>query len=218
MPLREDQSAVASESSHEELPLLYRTPDEWAAMALGDPLALLNDHAYLEKKAASNALELLNRWPEPAPPEEWTLTLSAIASDEAAHLSSVVRLLSERGGRLQRTHRNDYANQLRQHVRKGRGSAELVDRLLVSALIELRSCEHFNLLARDCRGREAGLARFYERLWSSERGHYHVFLKLAGLTLRREQVEDRWHEFLQIEANIIQAQAPGPRIHSGLPE
>ena len=139
-------------SSLDELPLLYRTPDEWAAIALGDPLSLLNDHAYLEKKAASNALELLNRWPEPAPPEEWTLTLSAIASDEAAHLSSVVRLLSERGGRLERTHRNEYANQLRQHVRKGRGSAELLGRLIVSALIELRSCERFNLLARYCRG------------------------------------------------------------------
>ena len=202
----------------DQLPLLYRTPDEWAAMALGDPLWLLNDHAYLEKKAASNALELLNRWPEPAPPEEWTLTLSAIASDEAAHLSSVVRLLSERGGRLERTHRNGYANQLRQHVRKGRGSAELLDRLIISALIELRSCERFKLLASYCRGPEPGLARFYERLWSSERGHYHVFLRLAGLTLPSAQVEDRWQEFLQIEANIIQAQAPGPRIHSGLPE
>ena len=116
---RVDRSPEASASSHEELPLLYRTPDEWAAMALGDPLSLLNDHAYLEKKAASNALELLNRWPEPVPPEPWTLTLSAIASDEAAHLSSVVRLLSgASGGRLERTHRNDYANQLRQHVRK----------------------------------------------------------------------------------------------------
>ena len=44
-----------------EIPLLNRTPEEWAELALRDPLALLNDHAYLEKKAASNALELLNR-------------------------------------------------------------------------------------------------------------------------------------------------------------
>ena len=105
----------------EELPLLSRTPDNWAAMALRDPLALLSDHAYLEKKAAANAVELLNRWPEPSRPEEWTQTLAAIASDEAAHLSGVVRLLTERGGRLDRAHRNDYARQLRQHVRKGRG-------------------------------------------------------------------------------------------------
>ena len=83
---------------------------------------------------------------------------------------------------------------------------------------ELRSCERFKLLASYCRGREAAFARFYERLWSSERGHYHVFLMLAGLTLPRDQVDDRWREFLQIEADAIRAQAPGSRIHSGLPE
>ena len=55
-----------------------------------------------------------------------------------------------RGGRLERTHRNDYARQLRQNVRKGRGHEDLLDRLLVSALIELRSCERFEVLARYC--------------------------------------------------------------------
>src|SRR5271167_960886 len=124
---------------------------------------MLNDHAYLEKKAATNALELLNRWPEPACREEWTLTLAAIASDEASHLSSVVKILVERGGRLERTHRNDYANRLRLHVRKGQGREELVDRLLISALIELRSCERFERLAQYCRGRDAALFRFYQR-------------------------------------------------------
>ena len=141
-------------STREDLPLLSRTPDDWAAMVLRDPLALLSDHAYLEKKAAANALELLNRWPEPSPPEEWTQTLASIASDEASHLNSVVRLLTERGGRLERAHRNDYARQLRQNVRKGRGHEDLLDRLLVSALIELRSCERFEVLARYCEERD----------------------------------------------------------------
>jgi len=44
-----------------ELPLRWQTPDSWAEQALREPLVLLNDHAWLEKKAASNALELLNR-------------------------------------------------------------------------------------------------------------------------------------------------------------
>ena len=180
-----------------------------------DPLALLNDHAYLEKKAATNALELLNRWPEPGRPDEWTLTLAAIAGDEASHLSSVVKILVKRGGRLERTHRNDYANRLRLQVRKGQGSDELVDRLLISALIELRSCERFDLLAQYCRGRDSVLARFYARLCSSERGHYHVFLRLANLVVCSTAVEDRWHDMLAIEATTIAAQPPGPRIHSG---
>jgi tRNA 2-(methylsulfanyl)-N6-isopentenyladenosine37 hydroxylase len=198
-----------------ELPLLSQTPDGWAELALRDPLALLNDHAYLEKKAATNALELLNRWPEPSCPEEWTPTLAAIASDEASHLSAVVRILIDRGGRLERTHRNDYANRLRLHVRKGRGTDELVDRLLISALIELRSCERFDLLARYCRGRDAPLFRFYHRLGSSELGHFHVFLRLAGLAAESAQVESRWREMLSFEAAAMAAQTPGPRIHSG---
>lgn len=202
-------------SGREELPLLSRTPDGWAAMALRDPLALLSDHAYLEKKAAANALELLNRWPEPSRPEEWTQTLAAIASDEAAHLSGVVRLLTERGGRLERAHRNDYARQLRQHVRKGRGQEELLDRLLVSALIELRSCERFEILARHCEERDPVLARFYQRLWSSEFGHYRVFLHLAERAVPSDEVEARWREMLRIEAETIAAQPPGPRMHSG---
>jgi tRNA 2-(methylsulfanyl)-N6-isopentenyladenosine37 hydroxylase len=200
-----------------EIPLLWQTPAEWAELAMRDPLALLNDHAYLEKKAATNALELLNRWPEPGRPDEWTLTLAAIAGDEAAHLSSVVKLLVKRGGRLERTHRNDYANRLRLHVRKGQGSDELVDRLLISALIELRSCERFELLARYCRGRDSVLARFYERLGSSELGHYHVFLRLAGLVVCSALVEERWREMLEFEAAAIAAQPAGPRIHSGWP-
>jgi tRNA 2-(methylsulfanyl)-N6-isopentenyladenosine37 hydroxylase len=200
-----------------EIPLLNRTPEGWAELVLRNPLALLNDHAYLEKKAAANALELLNRWPEPVCPQEWTLTLALVASDEASHLSSVIKILVERGGRLERTHRNDYANRLRLHVRKGQGRQELVDRLLISALIEVRSCERFDLLAQHCRGRDAVLFRFYQRLGASELGHYHVFLRLASLAVRSVEVEARWREMLEFEAAAIAAQPLGPRIHSGWP-
>jgi tRNA-(ms[2]io[6]A)-hydroxylase len=130
-------------------------------------------------------------------------------------LSTVVRLLVKRGGRLERTHRNDYANRLRLHVRKGQGSDELVDRLLISALIELRSCERFELLARYCRGRDSTLHRFYHRLGSSELGQYHVFLRLAGLAVRPAVVDARWREMLAFEAAAMAAQPPGPRIQSG---
>jgi tRNA-(ms[2]io[6]A)-hydroxylase len=181
---------------------------------LEQPLALLNDHAYLEKKAASNALELLNRWPEPVCPADWVRTLAGIASDEAAHLSSVIRLLASRGGQMERTHRNPYASALRGLVRKGAGNQELLDRLLISALIEVRSCERFVVLARCCNERE--LARFYDRLGSSELGHYTVFLHLSEYAAQEREVEARWSEMLDAEAQILTAQLPGPRIHGGL--
>jgi tRNA-(ms[2]io[6]A)-hydroxylase len=199
------------------LPLLYETPDGWAAVVLRDPIALLNDHAYLEKKAATNALELWNRWPLASCPRDWSLTLAAIASDEASHLTAVIRILADRGGRLERTHRNDYARQLRESVRTGSGDQELLDRLLISALIEARSCERFAVLARYCRDPDPELARFYERLASSERGHHSAFLRLGALAVPQSEVEARWREMLELEATVIRAQAPGPRLHSGMP-
>jgi tRNA-(ms[2]io[6]A)-hydroxylase len=201
---------------HQALPLLSRTPASWALGVLREPLALLNDHAYLEKKAASNALELLNRLPEPECPDDWISTLASIASDEAAHLHSVVRLLARRGGRLERTHRNPYASALRALVRRGSGNQELLDRLLVSALIEARSWERFEVLARCCPDRE--LSRFYDRLGSSELGHYKVFLHLARYTVTQSEVENRWAEMLAAEASILENQPVAPRIHGGYRE
>ena len=43
------------------LPLRWQTPVVWVAQATRDLPVFLNDHAHLERKAASNALELLNR-------------------------------------------------------------------------------------------------------------------------------------------------------------
>lgn len=198
-----------------DLPLRTRTPDAWGHSVLSEPLALLSDHAYLERKAASNALELLNRWPEPEYPKDWTTMLAGIARDEAAHLNSVNKILLRRGGRLERLHRCDYAADLRGLVRQGRNREELVDRLLVSALIEARSCERFDVLRRTAGDRE--LKELYDTLWASEHGHHRLFLRLAAYARPEEEVNRRWEEMLSAEAKIIQKQKPGPRIHSGLP-
>jgi tRNA-(ms[2]io[6]A)-hydroxylase len=196
-----------------ELPLRYATPPEWAAQVLLRPLELLNDHAHLEKKAAASALEMLNRWPEPNPPENWVAALTAIARDEVEHLAVVCRLLARRGGRLTKQHSNPYASQLRELVRKGAGPAELVDRLIVSSLIEARSCERFKLLAGTCADVE--LAKLYRGLWASEHGHYCSFLQLAEQLQDADQVAGRWNEMLDAEAKVIVRQEPGPRMHSG---
>jgi tRNA 2-(methylsulfanyl)-N6-isopentenyladenosine37 hydroxylase len=148
------------------LPLRSRTPPEWGAAVLADPFSLLIDHAFLEKKAATNALELLTRWPNEWL-DGWVEAMTGVARDEIAHLAQVVRLLSSRGGRMDRFHKNPYANALRQLVRKA-SRQELLDRLLVAALIELRSCERFSVLAAASTDYE--LAGFYRTLFSSELG------------------------------------------------
>src|SRR4051812_5041256 len=197
-----------------DLPLRYVTPVQWATDVLSTPLALLNDHAHLEKKAATNALELLNRWPEPSPPENWVAAMTAVARDEVEHLAVVTRLLARRGGRLTKSHANPYAADLHKLVRRGHGTHELVDRLLISSLIEARSCERFNLLASACTDPE--LAKLYKGLWASEHGHYLSFLQLAEEIQPADVVAKRWDEMLEAEAGLIQEQAAGPRMHSGV--
>src|SRR5438309_6613116 len=153
-------------------PLLLhsRTPLEWGKAVLANPVALLADHAFLEMKAAHNAMELLTRWPGDWLPG-WVETMTSVARDETAHLAQVTRMLVRRGGRLSRVHKNPYANQLRLLVRKG-DRPELLDRLFVSALIEARSCERFGILGSAAGDKD--LAAFYRALHSSELGHYKV--------------------------------------------
>lgn len=226
MPSESSQPSAPSTSSKPsphpiaDLPLRYTTPAAWAGCATGDLLALLNDHAHLEKKAGTNALELLNRWPDPVPPENWVATMCAVARDEVEHLGAVTRILSRRGGRLTKNHRNPYANALRDHVDRG-GPDELMDRLMVSALIEARSCERFALLGQAMSSQSAEaiddkeLAKLYRGLWASEHGHYTVFIQMAELVRPKKTVRARWSFWLDIEAAIIEAQPPGPRMHSG---
>lgn len=199
------------------LPLHSRTAPAWGRAVLAEPVALLTDHAFLEKKAAYNAMDLMSRWPEDWASgwvETWVHTMTGVARDEAAHLSQVTRLLMRRGGRLARTHRNPYASSLRDLVRSGQ-TGDLIDRVFVSALIELRSCERFAVLASTAEDPE--LAAFYNALCSSELGHYKVFLRLANKLAPRPEAEARWQHMLASEAHIIAAQLPGPRIHSGQP-
>lgn len=205
-----------------QTPLRVATPRCWAQLALADPVALLHDHAHLERKAASNALELLGRWPFPvdlragegpaAGADRWMMALSAVARDEVRHLVQVLRLLTRRGGHMERSHASPYAAALRAGVRLGRGRAELLDRLLVSALIEARSAERFELLAAAARDPE--LARFYASLLDSERGHYRIFLELARLLPPGgEDVEARWSTWLEAEARIVASMPCGPLVH-----
>lgn len=196
------------------LPLHWFTPAEWAEQVLREPMALLNDHSWLEKKAASNALEMIHRWPEPNPPENWVAAMTAIARDEVEHLGLVAKLISRRGGRLNKSHANPYATGLRDLVRWSRGPEELMDRLMVSALIEARSCERFYLLGEYCTDRE--LAKVYRSLYASEAGHYETFIDLARQLTDAGDADKRWEHMLKEEAKIIRKQTPGPRMHSGV--
>ncbi len=213
---------IAPDADNSLAALRWRTPSHWIQTASSDVCALLCDHAHLERKATSNALALLGLWPhrvelhESSDPSAstWVRTLAAIARDEAAHLATVTRELHRRGGALVPGHKNAYASELHRLVRWGRSERELLDRLLVSALIELRSYERFLLLADGID--DEALALLYRRLQQSEHGHYMQFLELAEvLAIGRDARDSRWHALCEFEGEIARSQPAGPWMHSG---
>ena len=195
------------------LPLTWWTPPGWGDAALVDDRALLADHAQLEREAARNALHLMRRCPVEVDPLQWTLKLNGVARDEVGHLQAVARHLEDRGGELPRSFSNPYAADLRGLVRLGRGDDELADLLLVSALIECRSCERFAHLAAT--GHD--LAPFFGSLMASELGHHRLFVTLAGWVVGEDAARQRFDELLVAEGELAAAQPPGCRIHAGPP-
>ena len=122
------------------LPLRAATPEGWAESALADPEALLSDHAHCEKKAALSALNLslsLGDTPRAA------VLLARLAEEELNHYRRVLEALQGFGWTLRPDGGNAYAQALHQHATKG-----VLDRLLIAALIEARSCERLWLLER----------------------------------------------------------------------
>lgn len=88
----------------------------------------------------------------------------------------------------------------------------LVERLLISALIEARSCERFRLLSEGLE--EEYLRDFYHQFMVSEAGHYRTFLNLARTYLPDPHVQLRWKWWLEKEAKIIQQlSVRGDRMH-----
>jgi tRNA-(ms[2]io[6]A)-hydroxylase len=195
------------------LPLISLTPPAWAKAVLQNVNALLSDQVYLEKKAANNALEFLNLWPGPQAPTHWLASVASVARDETIHMQAVLKLLEKKGGVLERAHKNPYAYDLRKLIRKGQGKDDLTDRLIVSALVEARSCERFVRLSEE--SKDAELAKFYRSLVASENGHYKFFLDMAKKVSPVKEVNARWAALLEEESKIIENQPFDFKIHSG---
>jgi len=84
----------------------------------------------------------------------------------------------------------------------GSRDQQLVEKLLMNALIEARSAERFKLLSQHLTDPE--LTSFYHELMISEAGHYRNFIELAKVYWDPAKVEIRWKEFLYEEALIME--------------
>lgn len=186
------------------------TDPRWVNIAEKNIEDILVDHAYCEQKAASSCISLIIQYPEK---EKLVETLTPIVAEEWSHFERVMDELRKRSMQFGPNRKDEYVEQIQKIVRKG-GSREdqLVEKLLLNALIEARSCERFRLLWKDIA--DQGLSNFYYELMVSEAGHYKTFLALAKEYKDPQWVDKRWREFLKDEAEIVKSLEVRPdRMH-----
>ena len=177
------------------------TDPRWVNIAEKNIEDILVDHAYCEQKAASSCISLIIQFPER---EKLVEVLTPVVAEEWAHFELVIEHLKKRGFNLGKARKDEYVIRLNDIMKKGGSRDEqLVERLLMNALIEARSAERFKLLWKNLEDKE--LQRFYYDLMVSEAGHYHNFIELAKEYLPAEKVEKRWREFLKEEAEIMKS-------------
>lgn len=176
------------------------TDPRWVNIAEKNIRAILVDHAWCEQKAASSCISLIVLYPDR---DKLVEVLTPVVAEEWSHFERVMQELRKRGYGLERPRKDEYVEKLFQVSRKG-GNREqqLLEKLLMNALIEARSCERFKLLWKNISDPE--LSEFYYELMVSEAGHYRNFLELAKVYLPEEEVMQRWRELLQEEALIMQ--------------
>lgn len=192
------------------LGLKLPTDPRWVNLAEIDLAEILTDHAYCEQKAATSCISLIQAYPER---EELVRELAPIVTEEWGHFRAVLRELDKRQLKLGRQRKDEYVNKLLAFQKKG-GSRDdkLLERLLICALIEARSCERFRLMSLHISDSE--LQEFYHRFMVSEAGHYVLFIELARKYFGTERANARWQEYLEYEANIMQElELRGDRMH-----
>lgn len=185
------------------------TDPRWANIAEDNLEEILTDHAWCEQKAATNAVGLITMVPEYP---EMVIELLAIAQEELDHFDQVHQIIRKRGGVLGRTRKDDYVNDLVKFIVKGGDRRDLlVDKMLFAAMIEARSCERFKVLTENIK--DAELKKFYNDLMISEANHYTTFIGFARQIGDPEKVNQRWEEWLEYEAKVIQSYGNKETIH-----
>jgi tRNA 2-(methylsulfanyl)-N6-isopentenyladenosine37 hydroxylase len=170
---------------------------------------ILTDHAFCEQKAASNAITLIVQNPNLS---DLVQEMAVLVQEEMDHFKRVHDIILERGYVLGRERKDDYVNELRKFmITGGSRSVQLVDRLLLSAMIEARSCERFKVMSEHIG--DSRLSEFYYELMISEATHYSMFIRLAKKYADGIDVDKRWKEFLEYEAGVIQNYGKSENIH-----
>src|SRR5260221_7902614 len=177
--------------------LLFREkiPADWLPKIMSDLPAVLVDHAHLERKAATSALNL----------EKYralyhrVAELNAIAIEELQHFQLVLDLLKGRGIPFGQPFPSPWISGLMRSVRNGQRQ-QVIDHLICCSLIEGRSCEKFQILAAELQAVDAELAHFYGSLVESEGNHYATYLLMAR-GIDEGETDRRLDFYLELDAD-----------------
>ena len=199
-----------SEYQKNILGLHLPTDPRWADLANISLEEILTDHAYCEQKAATSCISLIQRYSEK---EKLVTELAPIVTEEWGHFRLVLAELKKRNLRLGKQRKDEYVNKLMPFQKKdGSDEERFLDKLLIFALIEARSCERFKRLSEGLN--DTYLSNFYRRFMESEAGHYTLFIELAETYLDKERVRKRWQQWLAYEAGVMkELEVRGDRIH-----
>lgn len=192
------------------LGLKLATDPRWVNLAEKSIEEILTDHAYCEQKATSTNISLIQLYPEK---QFMVDKLIPVVHEEWTHFKLVLDELKKRNLSLGIQRKDKYVIELQSFTLKG-GSREdrFLDKILMSAMIEARSCERFRLLSLHIK--DDGLKQFYHKLMISEAGHYKLFIVIAKKYCDNKIVEKRWEEWLQYETTVLKnMELRGDRVH-----
>jgi len=190
------------------LHLQSNSPARWLLQVDQHLNQILIDHAHCELKAASTAMDLMFDYVEH---EDLCRQMTEIVREELDHFQLVRDLLKQRGVRFCRLKPGTYGRKLKELVCR-QEPRRAVDRLLVAALIEARSCERFMLLRDHLADPQLNI--FYGSLYESEARHHATYVHFAREFASDEDVQGRLHELARHEAAIIDEGCELPRVHS----
>ncbi len=191
------------------LGLKLPTDPRWVNIVEKNIEDILTDHAWCEQKAASTAISLIVNYPEYT---DLVQEMTALVKEEISHFKMVHDKIVERGWILGWDRKDLYVGQILEFFPKGGSRKDnLIHRLLYAALIEARSCERFRLLSEELE--DAELAEFYRKLMISEANHYTMFLGFARKYGNREEVDKKWDDLLQFEAQVMKDLGKHQSIH-----
>lgn len=135
-----------------------------------------------------------------------------LIKEELHHFYQVLEIMMTRNIPFDGITAGRYAKGMMKHVKTFEPDA-LVDKLIIGAYIEARSCERFAKLAPHL---DDDLNKFYISLLRSEARHYQDYLALAQQVSDKD-ISERIVYFGKVEAELISTSDEDFKFHSGVP-